>query len=250
MVRFTDLTPFVLGGAFRLRFTLPFFGQRNDIEVLSDSFIVREGSPDHLTIEHQPRYQGAGLPLLTGPCLLVRDVMGHVIPTFNGEVEVTAVAQSASVPHPVLTGRSITLAQKGQVIFTDLMLTQDVEGHKYSLRFTLRGYQYVNIRSVTFNSTLGAPARLELVTNPSSSTQSLAVLSQQPALQIMDLAGNLLLDPGGVDALLVPAAAAIDGEEPKLNNNARALFKDTGGARVATFDSLNIDKAGRYRLLF
>ena len=250
MVRFTDLTPFVLGGAFRLRFTLPFFGQRDDIEVLSNSFIVREGSPDHLTIEHQPRYQGAGLPLLTGPCLLVRDVMGHVIPTFNGEVEVTAVAQSASVPHPVLLGRSITTAQRGQVIFTDLMLTQDVEDHTYSLRFTLRGYQHVNIRSVSFNSTLGAPARLELVTNPSPSTQSLAVLSQQPVLKIVDLAGNLLLDPGGVHALLVPAAAAIDGEEPKLNNNSRALFKDNDGTRVATFDSLNIDKAGRYRLMF
>ena len=98
MVRFTDLTLFVLDGPFKLHFTLRFFSVlKNDLEVFSDVFTVKEGAPNHLTIEHQPLYQGSGLHFLTGPCLRVRDVMGHVIPIFNANVQAVVEADDAGM---------------------------------------------------------------------------------------------------------------------------------------------------------
>jgi hypothetical protein len=177
--------------------------------------------------------------------------MGHVIPIFNDGVEVTAKSDSPSFTNrPSLLGRSSNVARNGTVDFTDLMLTDDVMGSSYYLFFVLKNYRHVDVRSLSFNSTLGPASKLVLVNQPSSSTQSLSPLSQQPILQLEDLSGNLMMDPNGVTAFLLPAAVAVDSEEPMLNNNVVAPFIDIGDQILASFTGLNIDRAGRYRLSF
>ena len=204
-----------------------------------------------MTIQQQPLYQGAGLAFLTGPCLQVRDIMGHVIPIFNDEVEVTAKSDSPSfVNCPSLLGRSSTVARNGTVVFTDLMLKNDVMGSSYYLFFELKNYRHVDIRSLSFNSTLDPASKLVLVNQPSSNMQSLSPLSQQPILQLEDLIGNLMMDPNGVTSFLLPAAVAVDSEEPMLNNNAVAPFIDIGDQILASFTELNIDRTGWYHLSF
>jgi len=64
-------------------------------QVLSVAFQIQEGIPDHMTIQQEPLYQGAGLALLTGPCVDVHDIMGHLIPIFSEEIEVIALADSS-----------------------------------------------------------------------------------------------------------------------------------------------------------
>jgi len=177
--------------------------------------------------------------------------MGHVIPIFNDDIYASVVADSSMVTKvPALEGRSVTSAQNGQAVFTDLMLTHDVTGSSYSLVFTLQKHRHVTIRTASFDSTLGPAARLVLVTNPSLSSESLSYLSQQPVLQLEDLGGNSLRDPNGVKTLLIPAALVVDGEEPKLNNNAVTPFLFTENKVSATLKELNIDRAGRYQLSF
>ena len=220
---------------------------------MSVSFIVSEGVPHHMTILRQPVYQGAGLAMLTGPCLHIHDVMGHVIPSFNQAVEAAAEADSKSISKPpTLEGRSVALAESGRVVFTDLMLANDVMGANYSLVFTLKDHRHVSIRSSSFTSSLGPASRLVLVNQPSSSTESLKPFSRQPALQLLDIGGNLLADPDGVQVHLLPAAVAVEGEEPILNNGAAAAFEDhaSEGGPLASFVGLNIDRAGRYAMRF
>ena len=177
--------------------------------------------------------------------------MGHVIPIFSEEIEIIAQADSVAVTRqPFLAGRSIVSAQNGRAVFTDLMLTNDVTGSSYSLLFTLKNHRHVIIRSISFNSTLGPPSRLVLINSPSLNTESLLEFSQQPDLQLEDLGGNLLLDPHGVQTVLLPATLVVDGEEPKLNNNVPASFQEIDDMIRASFTSLNIDRAGRYRLSF
>ena len=177
--------------------------------------------------------------------------MGHVIPIFNEDVEAAVEADEPSVSvQPLLQGRSVTMAENGRVVFTDLMLTNDVMGANYSLVFTLKNHRHVMIRSLSFTSSLGRASKLVIVDPPSLSTESLKAFAQQPALQLEDEGGNLLTDAGGVQTQLLPAAIAVEGEEPTLYGQAVAAFMPAQAGPLSSFAGLNIDRAGRYRLGF
>jgi PKD repeat protein len=99
----------------------------------------------------------------------------------------------------------------------------------------------VGVVSFDATATSAAPARLDIVTQPSSSAQNGIQLSRQPVVQLRDGQGNSVGTAG------VPISVALGSGSGTLTGTRQRL---TDGNGRATFTDLAIVGGGRYTLVF
>jgi adhesin/invasin len=92
----------------------------------------------------------------------------------------------------------------------------------------------IGVAGFSATATAGAPARLSVLTQPSSSAVSGVALSQQPVIQLLDAQGNEAKQGGvGVSVSIASGGGSLGGTATKLTDgNGRAAFTDLslGGA--------------------
>ena len=211
--------------------TLQFQVTSPAIQVTSNVQLI-PGVPATLTGVEPLAYTGTvGSPVSPGPSVVVKDVAGNPVPG----VEVTFTAtRNASVSPETATTDELGVAQ---VTWT-LGATASIS---YSLTAQIGSSPIAPVR---FSATAqpGAAGRLRISTQPSSPTQSGAPFAQQPAIQVVDQAGNPTPQPG------VTVTATISSGPSGTLQGGSAV---TDAAGQATFTGLVLTGAvGNYTISF
>jgi adhesin/invasin len=201
----------------------------------SSAFDVSAGAASQLGIITQPgAIAPSGVALPTQPVIQLRDVAGN--PVAQAGVPVTAaLASGVGVVFGVTT---VTTNSAGTATFANLGITGPAGS--YTLGFSSPGLTGATSSPILLSA--GAPAALSITIQPTSSAQNGVPLSQQPAIQLRDAAGNPVAQSG----VVVSAAIASGG-----GTLGGATSATTGASGLATFQSLAINGvAGVYTLRF
>lgn len=223
---FTDLSITGTPGVRTLLF------QAGSAEVVSESIDVSSGVPATLVIATQPSSTAKnGVPFAQQPVVQVLDEDGHPA----ADVTVTAaVASGGATLDGTLT---VSTGANGEATFTGLSLTGPVGDH--TLSFTAGDK---STESATITLGVGAPASVTIVTQPSSTAQYGVAFPQQPAVDVRDVAGNLV-EGAEVQASIASGGGTLGGGTTVATDGVgRATFTDlsitgTLGTRTLGFES-------------
>ena len=191
------------------------------------------GPAARLAITRQPSASAAsGVAFAQQPIIQLLDAAGNPVSEV-GVLVTAAIATGGGTLGGTLT--AITNVS-GAATFFDLSITGTAgDGTLSFLVPTLAG-----ATSNTIAISVGAAARLTLTTQPSAAAASGVVFAQQPALQLLDAAGNAVNQAGvGVTVSIATGGGTLGGTTTVLTN----------AAGVATFTDLSITGVIGDRLL-
>jgi hypothetical protein len=170
-------------------------------------------------------------------------------PTPQAGVRVTATVSSG--PGGSLRNETATSDGSGRAAFSGLALTG--QAGSYTLTFSASGL--VGVTSSPFAISVGAPARLAVINQPSASARSRFALVVQPTVQIQDASGNPVRQAGSVvTATLTAANTSLAGGSATTDENGRAVFAGltitgTPGPKDITFSAPNLESASHRVIL-
>jgi hypothetical protein len=207
-----------LGSTANVSYTLTARIESSPIDPVQFSAMARPGNAGRLRIAVQPSSPTAsGTAFGTQPVIQLEDQNGN--PTPQAGVRVTATISSG--PTGSLANSSATTDGSGRAAFSGLTLTGEVGG--YTLTFSASGL--VGVTSSPFAITVGAPAKLAVITPPSTLARSRAPLPTQPVIQVQDASGNPIRQGGTVvTASLTAPNTSLTGESATTDENGRAVF--------------------------
>lgn len=174
----------------------------------------------------------SGAALTVQPVVTVEDASNHTVVANDGTVTATITVGGVSVTNPTAT------SPNGVATFAGLAL--NASAGTYTLTFS--DGALTTAVSATITVSVGAAAKLKILTEPSTAVQSGAALSQQPVVQVQDSGGNpITTTTSTITATLTAGSGTI------TNPTATSLL----GSGVATFSGLAISAtAGLYTLTF
>jgi hypothetical protein len=200
----------------------------------SGAFSITFALPAKLGFDVQPTSTTAGKPLSPAVTVKVLDAFGNLVPSDTSRVTLLASLGMAGVS---LGGNTSALAVGGVATFNNVFLNQAASG--YSL-LAIDGNLTIAFSS-TFNITPGPADHLEFVQQPSGVRAGVPI-SPAVTVRVLDAGGNLVTS----DNSTVTVALNTNPGGATLRGNQTAPV--VGG--IATFDTLNLDKAATgYTLL-
>jgi hypothetical protein len=237
-----------LGTTANVSYTLTARIESSPVQPVQFSAMARPGNAGRLRIAVQPSSSTAsGTAFATQPVIQLEDQNGN--PTPQAGVRVTASISSG--PGGSLRNETATSDGSGRAAFSGLALTG--QAGSYTLTFSASGL--VGVTSSPFAITVGAPARLAVVNQPSASARSRFALVVQPIIQIQDASGNPVRQAGTVvTATLTAPNTTLAGGSATTDENGRAVFAGltiTGipGPKDLTFSAPNLESASHRVIL-
>ena len=231
-----------LGSTANVTYTLTARIETTAIEPVRFSAVARPGNAGRLRIAVQPSSPTAsGSAFATQPVIQLEDQNGNPTP----QAGVTVTAAISSGPGGSLSNASAVTDASGRAAFSGLTLTG--QAGNYTLSFGAAGL--TGISSNPFAITVGASARLALVTAPSTLARSRAPLVIQPVVQVQDASGNPIRQAGTqVTVSVTSAKATVSGATATTDENGRAAFSGltlTGipGPKELTFSATGLQSA-------
>ena len=192
----------------------------------SSSFNITAGTPTQLVFGTEPSTTIAGHQITPAVKVRALDVLGNLVPTYTGTVN---VALGANPGGATLGGTTPVTAVGGVATFLDLSVNKAATG--YTLTASATGFAPVT--STAFDVTPGTATQLVFTVQPSNTVAGAAI---SPAVQVsaLDAAGNLAPTfTGSVTVVLAnnPGGSTLGGTTTVVA---------VGG--VATFSTLTLDK--------
>jgi Bacterial Ig-like domain (group 1)/Carboxypeptidase regulatory-like domain len=231
-----------LGSTANVSYTLTARIESSPIPPVQFSAMARPGNAGRLRIAVQPSSPTvSGTAFATQPVIQLEDPNGN--PTPQPGVRVTATISSG--PQGTLSNEAATTDGSGRAAFSGLTLSGQVGS--YTLTFSASGL--VGATSSPFGITAGAPAKLAVITLPSTRARSRAPLVIQPVVQIQDASSNPIRQVGTVVvASLTAPNTSLTGESATTDENGRAVFAAltiTGipGPKDLTFSATGLQSA-------
>ena len=201
----------------------------------SSPFAVSAGAASRLALITQPSSSAqSGQLLAPQPSVQLQDIAGNA--ASQAGVAITAAIASGT---GTLSGTTtVTTNAAGTADFTNLAING--AAGSVTLGFSATGLTGATSSPIVLGA--GVPAALSITTQPTSSAQNGVPLSQQPAIQLRDAAGNPVAQAGVVvSAVLATGSGTLGG----------ATSATTGASGLAAFQSLAINGvAGVYTLRF
>jgi uncharacterized protein YjdB len=199
----------------------------------SSTITISAGSPAQLALSTQPAPSAStGVAFAQQPRVQVRDVSNNAVS--QAGIAITAsIATGSGTIGGTLT---VTTDSTGLATFTNLSITGS---GSYTLRFSATGLSSTVSNTISLGA--GAPSKLSITTQPSSTATSGSAFAQQPVIQLRD-ASNTAVSQSGVviTAAIATGAGSLDGITSATTN--------TSG--VATFSNLVITGSGAYTVQF
>ena len=192
----------------------------------SSAFNITAGAPAKLAVGTQPTDAVSATSISPAVTIRILDAAGNL----TTSTATVAVAIGTNPSSGTLSGTTSVAAVAGTATFSTLNI--DKAGTGYTL--SASSGVLTPTTSSAFNITAGAPAKLAVITQPTSAVSATAI-SPAVTVQIQDAAGNLTTSTANV-------AMSIG-----TNPGSGTLSGTTTVAAVAgtaTFSTLNIDKAG------
>ncbi len=187
-----------------------------------------------LTITTQPPSSTtSGVTFSTQPVVQLRDAADNPVSQSGVPVTVSVASGGATLGGTLTVNTDAT----GKATFTGLSLTGPTGSH--TLRFTSPGLTEKISGTITLGA--GLASQLGIVTQPSATAESGKDFGQQPAVRILDSAGNPVASSG------VTITAAINSGSGTLGGD---KTKNTNSTGMATYNDLRITTAGTYTLGF
>ena len=217
---FTNLAISGTVGNRTLQFTSPGLSS-----VTSGAITITAGAASRLGITTQPSAgASSGAPFSQQPVIQIQDASGNAVA--QNAIAITATVESGA--GGTLGGTTVVVTSPSGVgTFTNLMLTG--ASGVYTLRFSAAGLTHVISSSIGLGA--GAPSKLAITTQPSSSAQNAKTFAQQPVIQLLD-AGNNPVSQAGVSVTVSIASGG-----GTLGGTATIATNASG---VATFSGLSI----------
>jgi hypothetical protein len=233
-----------LGSSANVSYSLTARIESSPIAPVQFSATARPGAAGRLRIAVQPSSRTqSGTPFAQQPVIQVVDQDGN--PTPQAGVAVTATISSG--PTGSLQNATATTDAAGQAAFSGLALTGLIGSYTLSFSATAAGLTGVN--STPFAITVGAAARLVVITQPSALARSRQPVVIQPVVQVQDLSGNPIRQAGTVvTASVATPSTSLTGETATTDANGRAGFTAlilTGipGPKDLTFAAAGLESA-------
>jgi hypothetical protein len=192
--------------------------ESSPIDPVQFSAMARPGNAGRLRVAVQPSSPTpSGTAFGTQPVIQLEDQNGN--PTPQAGVTVTATVSSG--PSGSLANATATTDGSGRAAFSGLTLS----GLVGSYTLTFSAPSLVGATSSPFAITVGAPAKLAVITPPSTLARSRAPLPTQPVIQVQDASGNPIRQAGTVVvASLTTPNTSLTGESATTDENGRAVF--------------------------
>ena len=180
-----------------------------------------------------PATAASGVTFSVAPVIQLENSSGGAVSQSNVLVTVSVATGAATL------GGTLTVATDatGKATFSGLSLTGPTGSH--TLRFTATGLTEKISGTITLGA--GPASKLAVVTEPSATSKSGDQFNQQPAVRILDSAGNPVASSG------VTITAAINTGTGSLGGD---TTKNTNGSGIATFTDLRITGSGPHTLKF
>ena len=194
----------------------------------STAFNITPGAPNKLVFSVQPSNGSAGSALAPAIQVTAQDVQGNTTPAFTSNV---TIAIGTNPGAGTLSGTTTVAASAGIATFAGLSINKPGTG--YTLSATATGLQTGT--SGGFDIAIGPLAQLVFSTQPSNAVAGAAIA---PAVVVtgQDAGGNTVT---GFTGNVTVGIGTNPGSGTLSGNLTKAAV-----AGVATFNSLNIDKAG------
>ncbi len=195
------------------------------------------GDAGRLVLEVQPPSSAqSGLPFSRQPQVQLVDVNGNEVARQG--LAVTATVASGPAGATLTGSRTASTNGQGLAVFSDL----GISGGPGSYRLNFAGTDVEGATSSAVVLSAGAATALRMVTQPSGSVSPGVSFPVQPAVQLVDAAGNIVAKPG------VPVTAGIATGGGALGGT---LTVNTDNAGIARFTNLSITgDAGPRTLIF
>lgn len=194
----------------------------------SQTFDIAAAAPAQLAFEMQPTDTPVGETISPAVTVRVQDAFGNAVTNATNAI---TLFLAESLGGAALYGTTTRNAVGGTASFDYLCV--DKMGEGYTLRATATGLTAAT--SAPFNITIGRPALMAFVTQPST-TQAGAVITPAVTVQVQDAMGNPITNTA------ISVTLEID-TNPGDGTLSGTVTKDTV-AGLATFDNLSINKAG------
>ena len=200
---------------------------------VNSSTIVMSTVATQIVLTTPPSATGfSGVPLTTQPVVTVEDSTSHRVWADN----TTVVTASITSPLTGTVSNATATAVNGVASFSGLAL--NATAGAYTLTFSAGVFPTVASGTITISA--GGPAKLAILTQPSTTVQSGVALAQQPIIAVEDSGGNIVTS----SSLTVTATFTAGGVS--LNN-----FNATAVSGQASFSGLTLNAlAGPYTLTF
>jgi hypothetical protein len=148
-------------------------------------------TPTSVSFLQQPSGATANSTFTVQPQVVVLDSYGSVVVSSDYAIQV-ALVPTSGVAGAKLYGTSIVQMIAGIATFTNLKI--DLIGKGYQLSATVVGQpNLAAATSASFINTVGAPSKLLFTTSPGQSNVYKQTFSTQPAVAIVDNAGNIVV---------------------------------------------------------
>ncbi len=200
-------------------------------------FDVSAGSANRLSFSTAPPATArSGIAFTPSPVLQLRDGAGNPV----AQAGILITASLASGPGTLAGTTTATTNGSGAATFSNLSLVGNVGS--YTVAFSAPGVPALTSASIALSA--GVPAALNIQAQPSASAQSGVALSQQPEIQLRDLSGNDVAQPG------VAVTAAIASGPPGGSLGGTTVVTTTSNGS-ASYTGLSLSgPAGSYTLRF
>lgn len=193
------------------------------------------GEAGRLSIEVQPPTSAqSGLPFSRQPQVQLVDANGNEVA--RDGLAVTATIASGPAGATLVGSRTASTNGQGLAVFSDL----GISGGPGSYRLNFAGTAVEGATSSTVVLSAGAAAGLKIVTQPSTAAPPGAEFATQPAVQLVDAAGNVVAKPNvAVTAAIATGGGSLGG----------TLTVSTDNSGVARYTDLSISGAPGVRTL-
>ena len=197
--------------------------------------------PTQLIFTVHPVTTAPGATITPAVQVAAQDGAGNTLASFTAPI---AVALGSNAAGGALSGTRTVNAVAGVTTFADLRI--DRPGSGYTLVASATGPAAAT--SAAFSITPGPAVRLAITTQPSDTARSGVALSQQPAIQLLDAAGNAVSQAGAtVEVTIASGGGTLGGTTTVLSNaSGVAPFTDlvitgTVGPRTLGFTGPGLD---------
>ncbi|OYW75121.1 MAG: hypothetical protein B7Z37_14995, partial [Verrucomicrobia bacterium 12-59-8] len=196
------------------------------ISATSNAFNITAGVPAKLAVITQPTNTVSATAISPAVTVQVQDAAGNLTTSTASVTMVIGTNPSTGT----LSGTATVAAVAGTATFSTLSI--DKAGTGYTLGASAGGL--ISATSNAFNITAGAPAKLAVITQPTTTVAGVAI-SPAVTVQVQDAAGNLTTSTAGVTMAIGtnPGSGTLSGT---------ATVNAVAG--IATFSTLSIDKVG------
>jgi len=206
--------------------------------VISKAFNITPGPPAKLIFSGQPSNTNAGQAMTPAVKVQLLDSAGNLSTSASNAVTITIGANPAN---GTLSGTRTVNAINGVATFADLTINRI--GTAYT--FTASATGLAGTTSSAFNITLGPPAKLAFITQPSNTAAGKSI-TPAVTVQVQDVCGNLESSATNTVSIALGAGGALSGKpNAKAGGgtlNGTLSAQAVGG--VATFQNLALNMVG------